>query len=79
MTFKLDTTDGEEWLLRLADIVRREGMDAERLMESGEVPVFEKYDDCIPPELLRKAYAIDRLRTDEACARITTWERQALS
>jgi ATP-dependent Lhr-like helicase len=74
MTFKLDTTDGEEWLMRLLDIVRREGMDPERLMESGEVPVFEKYDDCIPPDLLRKAYAIDRLRADEACARVQAWE-----
>jgi len=74
MTFKLDTTDGEEFLLRLADIVRREAIDAERLMEGGEVPIFEKYDDCIPPELLRKAFAIDRLRADEACARIQAWE-----
>jgi ATP-dependent Lhr-like helicase len=49
-------------------------MDPERLMESGEVPVFEKYDDCIPPDLLRKAYAIDRLRADEACARVQAWE-----
>ena len=28
-------------------------------------PVFEKYDPCIPPELLRRAYATDKLRTDE--------------
>lgn len=74
MTFKLDTTDGEEWLIRLLDIVQREGMNPERLMESGEVPVFEKYDDCIPPDLLRKAYAVDRLRADEACARVQAWE-----
>jgi ATP-dependent Lhr-like helicase len=74
MTFKLDTMDGEGWPRRLSDIVQREGMDPERLMESGEVPVFEKYDDCIPPDLLRKAYAIDRLRADEVCARIEAWE-----
>ena len=74
MTFKLDTTDGEEWLIRLLDIVQREGMNPERLMESGEVPVFEKYDDCIPPDLLRKAYAVDCLRADEACARVQAWE-----
>ena len=29
------------------------------------MPVFEKYDPYIPGELLRRAYAEDRLRTDE--------------
>jgi ATP-dependent Lhr-like helicase len=48
------------------------------LMEHSELPVFEKYDDCIPPELLRRAYAVDRLRSDEVTARIMEWEREAL-
>ena len=78
MTFKLETTDGDAWLGRLADLVRERGIDCEALMESGEVPVFEKYDDCIPPALLRRAYATDRLRADELNARVTEWEAQAL-
>ena len=35
------------------------------LVGKGECPIFEKYDPCIPPELLRRAYAADKLRTDE--------------
>ena len=76
MTFKLDTTDGTAWLCRLADLVREKGIDCHALMESGEVPVFEKYDDCIPPALLRRAYATDRLRADEVIDRVFTWESE---
>ena len=32
--------------------------------------LFEKYDEHVPAELLRKAYAADRLRADEAEARL---------
>ena len=79
MTFKLDTQDGNEWLFRLADKVRTQGIDCDALMEHGEIPVFEKYDDCIPPELLRRAYATDRLRADEVTARVLEWEREAFT
>jgi ATP-dependent Lhr-like helicase len=79
MTFKLDTQDGNEWLSRLADKVRTQGIDCDALMEHGEIPVFEKYDDCIPPELLRRAYATDRLRADEVTARVLEWEREAFT
>jgi ATP-dependent Lhr-like helicase len=78
MTFKLETLESSEWLLHLADMVRRDGIDCMMLMERSELPVFEKYDDCIPPELLRRAYAVDRLRADEVTARIMEWEREAL-
>ena len=48
----------------------RYGIDCEALVQSGEVPIFEKYDEHVPAELLRKAYAADRLRADEAEARL---------
>ena len=38
--------------------------------------VIEKYDDCIPAPLLRRAYAADRLRADEATARILSWANE---
>ncbi len=76
MTFKLESLNAEEWLKMLAQKVKREGIDCMSLMEGGEVPVFEKYDDYIPPELLRRAYAIDRLRADEVTARILAWEKE---
>ncbi len=46
------------------------GIDCGSLVSSGELPVFEKYDDFIPGDLLRKAYSIDKLRPDEVEKRI---------
>ncbi len=79
MTFKLDTQDGNEWLSRLADKVRAQGIDCDALMEHGEIPIFEKYDDCIPAELLRRSYATDRLRADEVTTRVSEWEKEAFT
>jgi hypothetical protein len=45
-------------------------------VENGEIPVFEKYDDCIPVELLRRAYATDRLSADELTERVFRWENE---
>ena len=36
--------------------------DLESLAASGENPIFDKYDEFIPADLLRKAYAADRLQ-----------------
>ena len=41
------------------------GIDLLSLSGAGETPIFDKYDGYIPAQLLRKAYAADRLRTDE--------------
>ena len=76
MTFKLESLNAEDWLSNLAEKVRRESIDCTALMDGGEVPIFEKYDDYIPPELLRRAYAIDRLRADEVITRIFEWEQE---
>ena len=46
------------------------GVDRTELISKSESPVFEKYDDCIPGELLRLAYAEDRLRVDEMIPRV---------
>ena len=43
----------------------------ERLVSGSEAPVFEKYDDYIPPSLLRHAYATDKLDVAEAIQRVT--------
>jgi ATP-dependent Lhr-like helicase len=72
----MSETDPSAWLSRLADKVRREGIEPLRLVENGEIPVFEKYDDCIPVELLRRAYATDRLRADELTERVFRWENE---
>lgn len=65
MTFRLERGDGESFLEFLKSKVRSEGIDKASLVSDSECPVFEKYDDRIPSELLRKAYVSDRLRSDE--------------
>ena len=59
ITFRMEQTR-EEFLVRLADAAMR-GVRAEELVFPGEHPLLDKYDDFIPGDLLRKAYAKDRL------------------
>ena len=68
ITFK-SNEDAKDLLYRLREIVERDGLDTHALVFSGECPIFDKYDEFIPPELLREAYACDRLTPDEILAR----------
>ncbi|MDD4773443.1 MAG: DEAD/DEAH box helicase [Eubacteriales bacterium] len=70
MTFKMEKGDDYRLIRRLCDKIGAEGIDKSALVGGNESPVFEKYDDCIPSELLRKAYTVDRLRTDEIMIRL---------
>ncbi|MBQ8005917.1 MAG: DEAD/DEAH box helicase [Clostridia bacterium] len=69
MTFKMEC-DGKSFIRALCKKIEDSGIDCSALVGSGEIPVFEKYDDFIPGELLRKAYSADKLRGDEAETRI---------
>ena len=60
--------NAQEVMQKLAEQARTEGIDTLALAYSGSTPVFDKYDSYIPDELLKKAYSVDRLRTDEAMA-----------
>ncbi len=64
MMFKCDK-DPEELLALIKEKITAEHIIPIELVGKSECPVFEKYDPCIPPELLREAYAADKLRTDE--------------
>lgn len=70
MTFKMERGDGRELISYLSKKASTEGIDKSALVAPSECPVFEKYDDFIPSELLRDAYMADRLRTDEAVKRL---------
>ena len=71
MTFKMDDDVTDYALIRgLNALIAREGIDRMALVGNTELPVFEKYDPLIPGELLRRAYAADRLRTDEIMQRM---------
>lgn len=71
ITFKAKVDAGKELLSNISAIISRDGLDTEALVNGGECPVFDKYDDYIPPELLRRAYAVDRLSTAEVLERFT--------
>ncbi|MBR6050247.1 MAG: DEAD/DEAH box helicase [Clostridia bacterium] len=47
------------------------GFTAEELVSQSECPTFDKYDALIPSELLRRAYALDKLRVDEIARRFS--------
>ncbi|MFA5561775.1 MAG: DEAD/DEAH box helicase [Eubacteriales bacterium] len=71
LTFKYRGESGDALLEAIADTLRREGIDKEALVGAAECPLFDKYDPYIPPELLRTAYARDRLNSSEVIFRFT--------
>lgn len=66
ITFKMEKQSDAEYIHSLMSDIERYGINCDSLVQSGEIPVFEKYDSYIPSSLLRKAYAADKLRSDEA-------------
>ncbi len=70
MTFRMERGNDYDLISHLCGIVETDGIDCDALVQSGETPLFEKYDEHIPGDLLRKAYAADRLRADEAEERL---------
>ena len=69
MTFKAKGEAGKNLIENIRSIIERDGIDTESLVEDGECPLFDKYDEYIPPELLRSAYAKDKLTADELILR----------
>ncbi len=47
------------------------------LVYPKEVPVFEKYDEFVPPELVRKGFALGVLDVEGMKQRVRAWERHA--
>ena len=70
ITFKMEGANDYDLARGLAKKVAAEGIDCSALVGEGECPVFEKYDDHVPPSLLRRAYAADKLTPHEAEKRI---------
>ncbi len=64
ITFKMEENCDYKLIKHLFDKMQRDGIDKAQLAGTSP-PIFEKYDDCIPVELLLHAYEEDRLRTDE--------------
>ncbi len=70
ISFKMEKTSDLAFITDLLSRVEHDGIDCFSLVENGEIPIFEKYDAYIPHELLRRAYAADKLRADEVEAQI---------
>ena len=66
----MEKSDESGLITALGAYFGRGNCDAENLVSPKELPAFEKYDEYVPAELLRKAYAADRLNTKEAVKRI---------
>ncbi|HAY61850.1 MAG TPA: ATP-dependent helicase [Acidaminococcaceae bacterium] len=49
------------------------------LVYPGEVPVFNKYDEYVPPELVRKGFAYGVLNVEEVRQRVRGWAAASLS
>lgn len=66
ITFKMEKSNEKNLIYSLNKAIERDGIDTNVLVENGECPIFEKYDAYIPPSLLRRAYATDKLTPYEA-------------
>ena len=54
----------------------RAGVDPMELLYPNEVPVFDKYDDILSADLVRKGFAFGVLDVDEMLARVLSWTVQ---
>ena len=70
ITFKAKDRGAIDLDVRLAEIVERDGLDTSELVFDGECPIFDKYDEYIPSELLCDAYSVDRLCKEEVVERL---------
>lgn len=69
ITFKAKERSEESLMDHISNIISRDGIDTFDLVFDGELPVFDKYDEYVPTELLRDAFAVDRLFADEVIER----------
>lgn len=69
ITLKAQREDGARLLPALSDLLKNDPPQPTALVGEGEAPCYEKYDEYIPPSLLRRAFACDRLDLSEVVAR----------
>ena len=70
ITFKCRMENPYQLLKEIVSQIKKEGIDAKELVFAGECPIQDKYDDVVPPELLRLAYSEDRLEVEEVLTRL---------
>ena len=67
---------GKEFFQVLSE-AEKQPLDPMDLIYKGEVPVFEKYDEYLPDELVKRGFAHGILGLDEMRARIRAWAETA--
>jgi len=70
--------DRNEFFRTLEDEARRP-LDPMELLYPEEVPYFEKYDEFVPEDLIRKGFAYDILGIDEMKMRIAEITKRQLA
>lgn len=70
ISFKMERATGKELIDGLCNILEREQPEPISLIGKTDNPAFDKYDPYIPTELLRKAYAADKLDMSELYVRL---------
>ncbi len=63
----------EKTFFRILAEKEKQPLDPMDLIYPGEVPLFEKYDEFLPPELVKKGFAYGVLGIEEMKARIRSW------
>ncbi len=56
----------------------RKPLDPMELIYPGETPLFDKYDAYLPPELLRRGFAMGVLNVEEMATAVRNWCRDAV-
>lgn len=69
ISFRMEKGSPRALIEKLKQIAHS-SVSAASLVNSSETPVFEKFDEFVPSELLRSAYAADKLDIDNAKKRI---------
>ncbi len=65
MSFKIKSGMKDIFMHNLSHALLHENILLSSLIGASEAPAFDKYDDYIPAELLREAYAADKLTAEE--------------
>ena len=73
LQFKMKATKAE--FFNVLCEVGKQSLDPMELVYQGEVPLFEKYDEFLPEELVRKGFAYGILGIEEMKTRIDTWRQ----
>ena len=70
MTFRMERGYEADFMRVMTEQFGDGTLSPHSLVSPKELPAFDKYDEFIPGDLLRHAYATDRLNVEEATKRI---------